>query len=213
MGIFDKFKKYNQDPKQNIPQEVYGTPDTMLSKYDTNDEVLFYYSKKPSYGKRGADGGNSTTVYTNGRVLREKYEFGNDKSISKETIVLSDDDIVKILNIMDKYADEIESYQEKIYSCCDGNIYKFVFGTKVIEGDSGIGDKHPIFAIVRQIMHVVTASKRKYNTNPFDNMPRMVYAPPDVMRNMQKEKYDIAPERNAPQKVYGVPNPNLDEEK
>jgi hypothetical protein len=100
-----------------------------------------------------------------------------------------------------------------MFSCCDGNMYKFVFGTRVIEGDSGIGDKHPIFAIVRQIMHVVMASKRKYNTNPFENMPRMVYAPPDVMRRMQEEKYNITSERNVPQRVYGVPQPKLDEEK
>jgi hypothetical protein len=214
MGIFDKFKKYNQDPKQNIPQEVYGTPDTMNGKDGNYDDgILFYFSKKPSFGKRGDDGGHSTTIYIDGKVLREKYEFGNSKSVSQETIILSDDDIIKILTIIDKFSDEIESYPEKMYSCCDGDMYKFVFGTKTIEGDSGIGEKHHLFAIVQQIMHVVTASKRRYNMNPFDNMPRMVYAPPDVMRSMQEEKYDVKPEKNVPQKVYGIPKPKRDEEK
>lgn len=211
MGIFDKFKKYNQDPKHNIPREVYGTPDTM--RKENNGGILFYYSKKPSYGKQGDDGGYSVAIDGNGEVLRERYEFGSDKIVSQETIVLSDDDMIKILNIMAKHANEIESYPDKMYSCCDGDMYEFVFGTKVIEGDSGLGEQHPLFFIVKQIMHVVTASKRKYDTNPFDNMPRMVYAPPDVMRRMQEEKYNSEPKDNVPQKVYGTPKPRFGKDK
>ncbi len=213
MGIFDKLiKKYNKNPKQNIPQEVYGTPDVMADRGHDNDDVLFHYSKGPSYGKPGDDGGHSTTIFIDGRVLREKYEFGSDQSVSQETAWLSDNDVMKILNIMEKYGDEIESYPEKMYSCCDGDMYKFIFGSKAIEGDSGLGEKHPLFFIVKQIMHVVTASKRKYNTNPFENMPRMVYAPPDVMRQMQEEKYNVDPKKNIHQRVYGVPNPRIDED-
>jgi hypothetical protein len=206
MGIFDKFKKYSQDPKQNIPQEVYGTPDTMNRKdNEEDDDILFYFSKKPSFGKQGDDGGYSTTIFIDNRVLREKYEFGNNKSVSQETIILSDDDMSKLLDIMDKYGDEIESYPEKMYSCLDGDMYKFAFGTKVIELASGLGDKHPIFKIVKQIMRVVDSSKRKYNISPCDNMPRCVYAPPEVMCNIHDIDFTDIMQQTADE----IPNPKL----
>ena len=211
MGIFDKFKKYNQSPKQNIPQPVYGIPDTIGQHNDIeskeDESILFYHSNKPSCGKAGDDGGYSISIHVEGRVLRERYAFGTDKIVARELIALSDDEMLQIVKLITKHSNEIEACAEKSYSCCDGNMYKFIFGSKVIEGDNSLRSNHLLFAIANQIMHIVTASKRKYNQDPAMNMPRMVYAPPDVMRKMQEEKYDVDPKQNAPQKVYGTPRP------
>lgn len=60
---------------------------------------------------------------------------------------------------------------------------------------------------------------KKYNINPEDNMPQIVYGPPPSMiekEDKTKEKYEIEPEDNVPREVYGIPSPvqkELDKEK
>lgn len=52
--------------------------------------------------------------------------------------------------------------------------------------------------------------KSKYNSNPKDNVPELVYGIPNV------KKYNVVPDDNVPREVYGIPNPkayNIDPEK
>jgi len=53
---------------------------------------------------------------------------------------------------------------------------------------------------------------KKYDVDPKDNVPREVYGIPSPLKkeiDNAKDKYDVKPEQNVPQKVYGVMNPDI----
>ena len=155
--------------------------------FKESTDVLFQYTSKPSYGKSGDDGGYSITIYADGRYVHEKYQIGNRECVSRTVELLPEEALDTVINLMINVESMIMSFPDRVIGCCDGDIYTFKFGTKEVVADNSMAKNHPVRLFARRLLNAVNYQKKKYNIDVEANMPRMVYAPPDVMRNMKKD--------------------------
>lgn len=218
MGLFDNIKnKYNIKVEENIPQFVYGTPDTMINNFEEdniedNDSCVFeafeggYFGPSSYYYINLIDNNSYEFKYgysKNGQVI---FNASNELFITKHNKEFYDYFIEKLNRMTTNWNNNYVNNQIMDGTQWDLNIKSI---NKNFSGSNAFPENYDeVIKYLDKTFNVdMYQMSKKYNVKPENNVPYEVYGIPDVDLNLSK--YNIDPENNVPQKVYGIPKPEV----
>lgn len=96
-------------------------------------KLLFQYKSTPSFGFFGTPGGSSLSVYSNGKVVKRNYVFGENRATDVQQIACVPEMAERIECLLISYKDELAKIPEKLNNgTLDGSHDCFRFGEKSI---------------------------------------------------------------------------------
>ena len=192
MWLFNKKKKYDINPKENIGQVVYGIPDALRKQWDEQDKRENGTKLFDAY--EGGYFGNSYYYYIDCIDNIYEFRFGYSKdgayianSIHDPNINITKQSADYYQQFIDELTAEIKDWNETYVNTeiMDGTQWHIKFLDKNIEygGSNAFPENYEAaMNILKKYFEV-----DKHITN--------------------STKYDVKPEDNVPREVYGIPNP------
>lgn len=217
MGLFDNKKnKYNVKENENVPQFVYGIPDTMRKKWEETDKKIDANCIFDAF--EGGYFGPSYYYFINKYENNYYFRFGYSKDGKRIENVKESSNLHELVQDKHHYdlfiaelKNIIQSWNNKYNNndIMDGTQWHIKDNNNKIDicGSNEFPNNYDkLVELLKKYFNVNIYVKEgnKYDIDPEDNMPREVYGIPDSMIN--KKKYEVKPEENIPQRVYGVPN-------
>lgn len=219
MGLFSKKDKYDINEKDNVPQFVYGIPDSMRKQWEKEQEDKRKHQKNIFSAFEGGYFGPSYYYFVNNYKDSYEFRFG----YSKDGRFVQNDENDPNIHILEQNEEHYKKFMEELLSeikdwnetyndpnIMDGTQWniKFIEQNKKYSGSNSFPQNYDkVVAILKKYFNVdyFIKDNDKYDIQPEDNVPYEVYGIPDF----QKKNYDVKPEDNVPQRVYGVPNANI----
>lgn len=219
MGLFSKKDKYEINEKDNVPQFVYGIPDSMRKQWEKEKEEKRKNQKTIFSAFEGGYFGPSYYYFVNN--YKDSYEFR--VGYSKDGRFVKNDENDPNIHIFEQNGEHYKKFMEELLpeikewnetyndpEVMDGiqwNI-ELIEQNKKYSGSNAFPQNYDkVVAILKKYFNVdyFIKDNEKYDIKPEDNVPYEVYGIPDF----KKKNYDVKPEENVPQRVYGVPNAML----
>lgn len=185
---FDKVQeKYDVKPENNVPQRVYGipNPDLYNKKKKVFEAFVGGYSGPSSFYYIFKEGDSYIAKYGYSQSGMKLFEDSPElKAYSK-----TNDEYQKLLLTIRPMVSQWQDtyHNNDIMDGTQWNIDLLEMNKKFYgsnEYPSNFGD---VFKVINEFFNV---KNEKYDINPEDNVPQMVYGTPDFMKEQTKQTYD-----------------------